>query len=130
MLAGLTLANLLDKFEGAVVLMFILVYIAFFAACIGPVFWTLISEIFPNRIRGMAMSIPVFTQWVFNALVVLVFPWMLNKAGGSFTFGFLALMAGLMFLFTLKYVPETKGKTLEEIEKYWLDKSRHKNIES
>jgi MFS transporter, SP family, arabinose:H+ symporter len=121
MLLGLTVANMLGRFEGMVVLIFILIYIAFFAACIGPVFWTLVSEIFPNRIRGVAMSVPVFTQWVVNALVVLVFPWMLNVAGGSFTFGFLALMALLMFLFTIKYVPETRGKTLEDIEKYWLD---------
>jgi SP family xylose:H+ symportor-like MFS transporter len=66
------------------------------------------------------MSVPVFTQWVANAGVVLVFPWMLNSAGGSITFGFLALMAMLMFIFTLKFVPETKGKTLEEIEKIWI----------
>jgi SP family arabinose:H+ symporter-like MFS transporter len=123
MLAGLTVANLIGRFEGPVVLIFILIYIAFFAACIGPVFWTLVSEIFPNRIRGVAMSVPVFTQWVVNALVVLVFPWMLNVAGGSFTFGFLAIMAFLMFLFTFKYVPETRGKSLEDIEKYWLEKN-------
>jgi SP family arabinose:H+ symporter-like MFS transporter len=120
MLTGLTIANLVGRFEGSVVLIFILLYIAFFASCIGPVFWTLVSEIFPNRIRGMAMSIPVFTQWVANAGVVLIFPWMLNTAGGTFTFGFLALMALFMFIFTLKYVPETKGKTLEEIEKGWI----------
>lgn len=120
MLAGLTIANLAGHFEGTVVLIFILVYIAFFASCIGPVFWTLVSEIFPNRVRGTAMSVPVFTQWVANAGVVLVFPWMLNSAGGSITFGFLALMALLMFIFTLKFVPETKGRTLEEIEKIWI----------
>jgi SP family arabinose:H+ symporter-like MFS transporter len=124
MLTGLTIANLIGRFEGPVVLVLILAYIAFFASCIGPVFWTLVSEIFPNRIRGMAMSIPVFTQWVANALVVMIFPWMLNMAGGAFTFGFLALMAILMFLFTLKYVPETRGKTLEEIEMDWSEKDK------
>jgi SP family arabinose:H+ symporter-like MFS transporter len=119
MLLGLTIANLIGRFEGPVVLILILMYIAFFAACIGPVFWTLVSEIFPNRIRGTAMTVPVFTQWIANALIVLLFPWFLAKIGPSFTFGFLSIMAFLMFLFTLKFVPETKGKTLEEIEKYW-----------
>jgi SP family arabinose:H+ symporter-like MFS transporter len=119
MLLGLTVANLIGRFEGPVVLAFILVYIAFFAACIGPVFWTLVAEIFPNRIRGTAMSVPVFTQWIANALVVMFFPWMLVHAGASFTFGFLALMALLMMLFTVYYIPETKGRSLEEIEKIW-----------
>jgi len=122
MLTGLTIANLIGRFEGTVVLIFILAYIAFFASCIGPVFWTLVSEIYPNRIRGVAMSVPVFTQWVANALVVLFFPWMLNVAGGGLTFGFLAGMALLMFLFTMRYIPETKGKTLEEIEKWWSER--------
>jgi SP family arabinose:H+ symporter-like MFS transporter len=119
MLLGLTIANLIGRFEGPVVLIFILVFIAFFAACIGPVFWTLVAEIFPNKIRGTAMSVPVFTQWIFNALVVMFFPWMLVNAGGTITFGFLALMSLLMMLFTIYFIPETKGKSLEEIEKIW-----------
>lgn len=119
MLLGLTIANLIGRFEGPVVLGFILTYIAFFAACIGPVFWTLVAEIFPNRIRGTAMSVPVFTQWIANALVVMFFPWMLAHAGGFITFGFLSLMAFLMMLFTIFYIPETKGRSLEDIEKIW-----------
>ena len=119
MLLGLTLANVVGQFEGSLVLILILAFIAFFASCIGPVFWTLVSEIFPNNIRGTAMSIPVFTQWIANALVVMFFPWMLINVGGGFTFGFLTLMAILMLLFTIYFVPETKGKSLEEIEKIW-----------
>jgi SP family arabinose:H+ symporter-like MFS transporter len=119
MLLGLTIANLMGRFEGTLVLVFILIYIAFFAACIGPVFWTLVSEIFPNKIRGTAMSVPVFTQWIANALVVMFFPWMLVHAGGTITFGLIALMALLMMFFTIRYVPETKGRSLEEIEKIW-----------
>ena len=65
------------------------------------------------------MSVPVFTQWIANALVVMFFPWMLVNAGASSTFGFLALMAFLMMLFTIYYIPETKGQSLEEIEKIW-----------
>jgi SP family arabinose:H+ symporter-like MFS transporter len=119
MLIGLTVANLIGRFEGPIVLVFILIYIAFFAACIGPVFWTLVAEIFPNKVRGTAMSVPVFTQWIANALVVMFFPWMLLHAGGTITFGFIALMALGMMLFTIFFVPETKGQSLEEIEKIW-----------
>lgn len=65
------------------------------------------------------MSVPVFTQWIANTVVVMFFPWMLNNVGSTNTFGILAFFCGLMLLFTIYYVPETKGKTLEEIEKYW-----------
>jgi MFS family permease len=83
------------------------------------VFWTLISEIFPNRIRGKAVAFATFTQWIFNFLVVLLFPHFLASVGGPKTFLFLALMSFLQLLFTYLYVPETKGKSLEEIEKLW-----------
>ena len=104
------------------VLIFIMLFIAFFAACIGPVFWTLVSEIFPNRIRGAAVAFASFTQWVFNFLVVLLFPHFLSLIGGAATFLVLALMAFLQWLFTWLYVPETKGKSLEEIEHAWTKK--------
>jgi hypothetical protein len=100
------------------VLALCILYLVFFTSCIGPVFWTLTSEIFPNRIRGVAMSIPVFTQWFFNAVVVLLFPWMLENMP-TLTFIIIGMMALLQFLFTHRFVPETKGKTLEEIEQYW-----------
>jgi len=123
--AGMTLATLAltifsgaDHFKGIAVLICIMVFIAFFASCIGPVFWTLVSEIFPNYIRGTAMSVPVFTQWFFNVLVVLAFPAMMHNFQ-TLTFAFMALMGLLQLLFTLKFVPETKGKTLEQIEKSW-----------
>lgn len=124
--AGLTIILLLivvfsyfGMFTGNIALWLIISFIAFFAACIGPVFWTLVSEIFPNRIRGTAMSVPVFTQWIANAIVVGFFPWLLAQMGSAFTFGILAICSGLMFWFTYKFVPETKGKTLEEIEALW-----------
>ena len=94
-------------------------FIAFFAACIGPVFWTLVAEIFPNRIRGKALAFASFTQWVFNFLVVLLFPHFLKTLGGTATFLFLAIMSAAQWLFTYYYVPETKGKSLEEIEQHW-----------
>ena len=107
------------KMEGVFTLVCILLFIAFFASCIGPVFWTLVSEIFPNRIRGKAVAFASFTQWIFNFLVVLLFPHFLASVGGTKTFLFLAIMSFLQFLFTYLYVPETKGKSLEEIEHSW-----------
>ena len=107
------------KMEGIFTLICILMFIAFFASCIGPVFWTLVSEIFPNRIRGKALAFASFTQWIFNFLVVLLFPHFLASIGGAKTFLFLAFMSLLQWLFTYLYVPETKGKSLEEIEHLW-----------
>ena len=107
------------KIEGIFTLICILSFIAFFASCIGPVFWTLVSEIFPNRIRGKALAFASFTQWIFNFLVVLLFPHFLASIGGAKTFLFLAVMSLLQWLFTYFYVPETKGKSLEEIEQIW-----------
>jgi len=118
-LLGLTIVGFLDNFTGTIVLVFIVLFIVFFAACLGPVFWTYMSEIFPNRIRGTAMSIPVFTQWVCNALIVLLFPAMMKKLDLEITFGILTLFALGQLIFVLKYMLETKGKSLEQIEELW-----------
>ena len=106
-------------FRGVAVLALILIYLAFFASCIGSVFWTLVPEIFPNNIRGTAMTVPVLTQWLANALVVLFFPAAFNRMGKALTFGFLAVMALAQALCAWLFVPETKNKSLEEIEKLW-----------
>ena len=116
---ALMITGFLDQFTGVKVLIMLIIFLMFFASCVGPVFWTYMSEIFPNRIRGTALSIPVFTQWVFNALVVLVFPSMLTKLNTGITFGILMVFAFLQFLFAIKYMKETKGKSLEEIEEIW-----------
>ncbi len=97
----------------------IMLFIAFFASCVGPAFWTLVSEIFPNRIRGSAVAFASFTQWIFNFLVVLFFPYFLAFVGGATTFLFLALMCIVQWLFSYFYIPETKGKSLEKIEELW-----------
>lgn len=118
-LAGLTLLSALNAFHGVLVPILIMTYLAFFASCIGPVFWTLLPEIFPNVVRGTAMTVPVFTQWVANAVVVLMFPVAFHQIGKTLTFGFLMVMALLQAVFTLFFVPETKKKSLEEIEEFW-----------
>jgi MFS transporter, SP family, arabinose:H+ symporter len=114
------------QFRGLLVLLLILAYIIFFCSCIGPVFWTLVAEIFPNRIRGTAMTIPVLTQWVANAVVVLVFPYAFNRIGKDVTFGILAAVSLLQAVFTWFFVPETKGRSLEEIEAFWEEKQGRK----
>jgi MFS transporter, SP family, arabinose:H+ symporter len=118
-LLGLFITVLKGRFEGPIVLALILAYLAFFSACIGPVFWTLVPEIFPNDVRGVAMTVPVLLQWVANAVVVLLFPYAFHVLGKGPTFTFLMLMSLAQGTFTWRYVPETKNKRLEEIEAYW-----------
>jgi MFS family permease len=119
-LLALTAISWSGHFRGGIVLALILTYLACFASAIEPVFWTLVPEIFPNHIRGTAMTVPVLTQWIANAVVVLFFPLAFNQIGKSFTFAFLAIMSLLQALFTWRFLPETKGKSLEEIEEFWL----------
>ncbi len=116
----LTTVAFTGRFQGAIVLPTLLAYLGFFSACVGPVFWTLVPEMFPNHVRGTAMTVPVLTQWVANAFVVLLFPFAFNHIGKAATFGFLAAMALAQALFTWLFVPETGSKRLEEMEKVWL----------
>jgi len=129
-LLALVTTILAGMFHGVIVLAFILMYLAFFAACIGPVFWTLVPEIFPNDVRGMAMIFPVLIQWGANAIVVLFFPYAFHVIGKALTFGFLALMALSQAVYTWLYVPETKNKPLEEIEEYWNTSKRDNRARS
>jgi SP family arabinose:H+ symporter-like MFS transporter len=115
-LLGLAAAAGMNAFAGGKVFALVIIYIAFFSSCIGPVFWTLLPEIFPNRVRGEAMAVPVITQWIANACVVLLFPIAFSYAGKVATFGFLATVALAQAWFAWRCVPETKGKSLEEIE--------------
>ena len=71
-LTGLLVAVQTGQFHGVLVLLLILAYLAFFSSCAGPVFWTLVPEILPNDVRGLARTLPVLLQWVANAVVVLV----------------------------------------------------------
>jgi SP family xylose:H+ symportor-like MFS transporter len=113
--------------EGILALIFMLLYTAGFAMSWGPVVWVLLSEIFPNSIRG-AMSIAVAAQWIANLIISWTFPIMNdnNWLTGLFNHGFAYWIYGLMGIlaawFMWKFVPETKGKTLEEIEELWSRK--------
>ena len=102
-----------------------MLYVASFAMSWGPVTWVLLAEIFPNKIRGKALAIAVGAQWISNYLVSLTFPMMNDNSylTGLFNHGFAYWVYGIMsvlaMLFIMKYIPETKGKTLEEMEKLW-----------
>jgi len=112
---------------GLFALIFILTYIAAFAMSWGPVCWVLLSEIFPNSIRG-ALSIAVAAQWIANWIVSFTFPmlndnvWLTNTFHHGFAYWIYGIMCILSALFMWKFVPETKGKTLESIEKLWIKK--------
>jgi SP family arabinose:H+ symporter-like MFS transporter len=107
---------------GLWLLFFIMLFTAAFAAAMGPVAWILISEIFPNKIRGRAMSIAVLVLWTACYVVSQTFPMLVDAIGNAKTFWVYAgcSLAGLIFIVCL--VPETKGKTLEEIERFWMER--------
>jgi SP family arabinose:H+ symporter-like MFS transporter len=100
-------------------LAFILLFVAAFAVAMGPVAWIVISEIFPNRVRGRAMSIATLVLWTACYLVSQTFPMLVEGIGSSSTFWVYAGFSLLSFIFVWKAIPETKGRTLEEIEESW-----------
>ena len=112
------------RHTGLVALFFMLLYIAGFAMSWGPVTWVILSEIFPNSIRG-AMSVPVAALWIANLIVSWTFPvlndntWLTEKFNHGFSYWIYSLMCLLAAFFVFKFVPETKGRSLEEIEKFW-----------
>ena len=112
---------------GFFALFFMLFYIAGFAMSWGPVTWVLLSEIFPNSIRG-AMSISVAALWIANLIVSWTFPiindnsWLTEKFNHGFSYWIYGLMCILAAVIVYKFIPETKGKSLEEIEKFWTRK--------
>ena len=88
---------------------------------VGAVTWVLLSEIFPTKIRGRAMGIATMSLWIACYILSQTFPWLISTIGG----GSFYLYAGICvvgFLFSLLVIPETKNKTLEEIEQMWLGK--------
>jgi MFS transporter, SP family, galactose:H+ symporter len=95
----------------------LMVYIAFFAIGLGPVFWLLIAEIYPLKISVIAMSVATVANWAANYLVAATFLTMAGALGKAGVFWFYAFMGLLTFIFVRRLVPETKGKTLEEVQK-------------
>jgi sugar porter (SP) family MFS transporter len=123
MLVSTTAIGLLFAFglaEGILLLSFILVFIACFAFSLGPVVWVILSEIYPTRIRGRTMSIATFSVWVGTATLGQMIPILLENLGPAVTFWIFALFCIPTLYIGIRLLPETKGKTLEEIERYWM----------
>lgn len=102
--------------NAVLVLIAILLYVAAFAISLGPVMWTMLSEIFPGNVKGIAISIVGFFNSLVSYSVTQLFPWELTNLGPTLTFALYAGLAVLSILFVAKYVIETKGKTLEEVQ--------------
>ncbi len=116
MLLGLSALYFMKQTSGIMVLVFILGYIACFSASLGPAVWVVIAELFPNRLRSKGMSVTIVTLWIACTLVTITFPIMLKKLSGGITFFIFAVICLANLLYVWRYVPETKGKTLEELE--------------
>jgi len=106
-----------QDFSGFGLLMYLLIYIMFFAFSTGAVIWVLIAEIFPNSVRGKGQSFGSFTHWFFAALITFLFPVIekLSQSGVGHAFLFFSIMMIVQAIVVWKYFPETKGRTLEEL---------------
>jgi len=118
--------SLQQESVGMVSLIGVLLFIASFALSMGPVVWVLLSEMFPNKIRSVAMSVAVAAQWAANYVVSQSFPMVMgsetnNSApwNGSLPYFIFIVFILVIVYITYKFIPETKGKTLEEIEGFW-----------
>lgn len=105
------------QLQGIAVLILVLTAIAIYAMSLAPIVWVILSEIFPNRIRGAAMALATFALWVACFILTYTFPLLNEALGASGTFWVYAAICTLSFVFILLKLPETKGKSLEEIEK-------------
>ena len=94
-------------------------YVGFFAVGLGPVFWLILSEIYPLRVRGRAMSVGTAANWLSNLIVALTFLTLTKSIGKPGTFWLYAAVTVGAWFFAWFLVPETKGKTLEQIEAHW-----------
>ncbi|MGD0262074.1 MAG: sugar porter family MFS transporter [Verrucomicrobiota bacterium] len=104
--------------RASLVLLAIIGFVASFAISLGPVMWVLLSEIFPNQYRGVGMSVAGFWNSAISASVTFVFPWELSHFGSAGTFLGYGLMAAAALVFIWLFIPETKGKSLEELENF------------
>ena len=110
------------QINATLVLIAILLYVASFAISLGPVMWTLFSEVFPTKIKGIAISAVGFFNSLVSFSVTQVFPWELSNLGPTMTFAIYALLSLLAVFFVKRFVIETKGKTLEEVQELLIRK--------
>lgn len=110
----------LISINATLVLISILLYVAAFAISLGPVMWALISEIFPGKIKGLAISVVGFFNSLVSFSVTQIFPWELSNLGPTITFAIYAVLSFMALLFVARYVIETKGKSLEQLEQQLL----------
>lgn len=103
-------------FSGFAIPMYMMIFIAFFAFSQGAVIWVFISEIFPNQVRAKGQTLGSSTHWVMAALIAFGFPYLAETLGGAITFFFFGTMMILQLIFVWRFMPETKGKSLEQIE--------------
>jgi MFS transporter, SP family, arabinose:H+ symporter len=126
LLMGLSLVTVsicfyFQYFKNYVVLISLLTYVASFGCTLGAVTWVYLSEIFPNSIRGLAMSAATFALWVADFIVTYTFPLINASYGTSVTLIIYAVLCVIAFVYIYIKVPETKGKTLEELEKIFVE---------
>ncbi|MGQ5176238.1 sugar porter family MFS transporter [Bacillus halotolerans] len=112
-----------------IVLSLTVLFLAFMQGCVGPVTWLVIAEIFPQKVRGLGSGISVFFLWILNFIIGFAFPIMLSSAGLSFTFFIFVALGILAIGFVYKFMPETKGRTLEELEEHFRSMDRNYDYE-
>lgn len=126
LLLGITLQQ---QAVGFLSLLGVLIFIGSFAMSMGPVVWVMLSEMFPNKIRSVAMAVAVAAQWAANYFVAQTFPMVMSSEtnngpfwNGSLPYFIFILFIVFIIIFTFKFIPETKGKSLEELENVWKKK--------
>jgi sugar porter (SP) family MFS transporter len=126
-LAGLALAFQLPEFRqslGVAVIVILMAYVAAFAIGLGPVFWLLISEIYPDNIRAKAGSVATIANWGSNFIVALVFPILVGAIGQGSSFWVFAILTLLAIVFVYFLVPETKGRSLDQIQQELVQEAK------
>ncbi len=113
-----------SPFLGVIAVASLMLYVGSFAIGLGPVFWLLISEIYPLKVRGLAMSAATVTNWAANLIVAVTFLTLVQALGRPGAFWLYAVVGIVAWFFSFFLVPETKGRTLEEIEAHWRE-GRH-----
>jgi sugar porter (SP) family MFS transporter len=116
---GFAFAGAGSDLLGVVAVLATMSYIAFFAFSLGPIVWVMISEIFPPRVRGVAAGVATMANWLANLVVALTFLTLLEELGDAGTFALYAAIGVVSIGFVRSRVPETKGRTLEQIQAYW-----------